>query len=390
MTVEVRPLNVLCNIQCQYCYQNAQRNVGDVTRHYDLDKIKAAVLEEGKAFSLFGGEPLLMPIRDLEDLWSWGYRRFARNSVQTNGTLITEDHLRLFTSYNVHVGVSIDGPGELNDARWNGTLERTRAATAAAERAIELLLEHGIVPSLIVTLHACNASESRLPRLCAWLRELDAAGIRATRLHLLEVDDPAVGKKYALTDEQNLHALLTILALEPQLRNLRFDIFSDMRNMLLGCDDNAACVWKGCDPYTTRAVRGIEGDGRRTNCGRVNKEGIDFVKARQTGFERYLALYATPHDSGGCNGCRFFLMCKGQCPGTALAGDWRNRTEHCAVLLGLFARLEAEIESSGGEPLSLSEIRPQVEEEFLEAWANGENPSLSQIVAKARRRHALV
>jgi uncharacterized protein len=380
---------VLCNIQCQYCYQNPQRDVGALTGSYDLGKIKAALALEGEPFSLFGGEPLLMPIGDLEDLWSWGYRRFGRNSVQTNGTLITDEHLHLFKSYNVGVGISIDGPGHLNDARWNGTLKRTRAATAATERAIALLLDEGIVPSLIVTLHATNASESRLPRLCEWIRELDAAGIRAMRLHLLEVDDPAVGARYALSTEQNLQALLTILDLESQLGNLSFDMFSDMRRMLRGRDDAAACVWKACDPYTTRAVRGIEADGRRTNCGRVNKEGIDFVKARQAGFERYLSLYATPYESGGCSGCRFFLMCKGQCPGTALAGDWRNRTEHCEVLLGLFARLEAEMVSGGYEPLSLSEIRLQVEREFLEAWANGENPPLSRAVEKVRGREVL-
>ncbi len=136
MTVELRPLGVTCNIQCQYCYQNPQRDARDGAPEYDLARMKEAVLAEGGPFSLFGGEPLLVPERDLEDLWSWGLEKFGRNSLQTNGVLISDWHVDAFKKYRVQVGVSLDGPGELNDARWAGTLEKTRRATAAAELAV--------------------------------------------------------------------------------------------------------------------------------------------------------------------------------------------------------------------------------------------------------------
>lgn len=110
MTVELRPLGVHCNIQCQYCYQHPQRDAGNLRRTYDLVKMKAAITAEGGPFSLFGGEPLLVPLRDLEDLWAWGFARFGRNSLQTNGLLITDDHIRLFKRYRVHVGISLTAP----------------------------------------------------------------------------------------------------------------------------------------------------------------------------------------------------------------------------------------------------------------------------------------
>jgi len=90
MTVELRPLGVRCNIQCQYCYQNPQRDAGQLARSYDIDLMKAAIEAEGGPFALFGGEPLLVPEEDLETLWSWGLERFGYNTVQTNGTLINE------------------------------------------------------------------------------------------------------------------------------------------------------------------------------------------------------------------------------------------------------------------------------------------------------------
>ncbi|MFL6335988.1 MAG: hypothetical protein ACJ754_21985 [Pyrinomonadaceae bacterium] len=106
--------------------------------------MKRAVLEEGGPFTLFGGEPLLIPEEDLEDLWAWGLEQFGRNSVQTNGTLINEAHVRMFKRHNVRVGISVDGPGELNDVRWSGSLEKTRADTARTEAAIARLCFEGI------------------------------------------------------------------------------------------------------------------------------------------------------------------------------------------------------------------------------------------------------
>ena len=106
-----------------------------------------------------------------------------------------------------------------------------------------------------------------------------------------------------------------------------FDITSDIRSLLLGKDDRASCVWRACDPFHTEAVRGLEGDGKESKCGRVNKEGIDYLRPDKKGYERYIHLYKTEDKDGGCKSCRFFLMCKGQCPGTGIDGDWRKKSE---------------------------------------------------------------
>lgn len=377
MSVELRPLGVACNIQCQYCYQNPQRDAGNVARAYDMDLMKAAIEREGGPFTMFGGEPLLIPEPDLEELWAWGLERFGRNSVQTNGVLINDRHVDMFKRYNVNIGLSIDGPGELNDARWVGTLERTREATAQAEASIRRLCAEGLPPSLIITLHRGNAVGAKLARLLDWFRELESMGIRAARIHILEVDDEQVRAKYTMSVEENLAAFLAFLELERELETLELDVFTDMRGLLLGADERTSCVWNACDPYTTRAVRGVEGTGRASNCGRTNKDGIDFVKSSTEGWERYLALHQTPYEHGGCQGCRFFLMCKGQCPGTAIDGDWRNRSEHCQVWMGLFEHLERELLEDGLAPLSTSGERESLEQRFVELWSAGQNTTIA-------------
>lgn len=382
MSVELRPLGVKCNLQCQYCYQHPQRDAGNVVRSYDMERMKAAIEEIGGGFTMFGGEPLMVREQDLEALWAWGLEKYGENGIQTNGTLINDNHIRMFKAYHVNVGISVDGPGELNDARWSGSLEKTRADTEKTHAAIERLCREGIAPSLVITLHRCNATQDKLPVMHDWLRHLDGLGIKSVRLHILEVEGEAIQHKYALSDEENIAAFLSFMELEPKLSNIRFDTFHDMRNMLLGQDENTTCIWSACDPYTTHAVQGVEGNGQRSNCGRTNKDGIDFVKADTEGFERYLALYQTPQKFGGCQDCQFFLMCKGQCPGTAIDGDWRNRTSHCRVWMTLYQRLEKDLLAEGRSPISVRPDRARIEGDFLASWARGRNTYMTNVIAQ--------
>lgn len=380
MVVELRPLGVACNIQCLYCYQTPQRDAKNYTSQYDLEMMKAAVEKEGGPFSLFGGEALLVPIEDLEKLWSWGYEKYGSNGIQTNGVAITDEHIRLFKTYAVHVGLSIDGPGELNDARWAGTLQRTRDATAKTEAAIERLRAEQVPFSLIVTLHRGNASAEKLPIMHDWFRYLESIGLSSVRLHTLEVENEAIRHKYQLTPDETITAFLSFYELEKELTYLKFDLFADMHHMLQGKDNKTTCIWNACDPYTTAAVRGIEGHGQRSNCGRTNKDGIDFVKSSMGSFERYISLYHTPQEYGGCNGCRFFLMCKGTCPGTAIDGDWRNRTENCNLYKTLFRHFEEEMLDGGEMPVSVRPDRQKIEQVFLDAWAQGQNTYMANIL----------
>lgn len=385
MGIEVKPFGVKCNIQCQYCYQNPERDAGNIANSYDLSKMIATLDGETRSFSLFGGEALMMPEQDLEALFSYGFQRFGKNGIQTNGTLINDNHLRMFREYKVSVGISLDGPGELNDVRWAGTLERTREATAKVEAAIERLCKEGMPPSIIVTLHRGNATPEKLPKLIDWIRRLRDQGVKSLRLHILEVDDQSVRKKYSLSEAENLEAFLAFLRAEEELKPLRMDIFNDMRNMLRGKDNRSTCVWTGCDPYTTAAVQGLGGDGQRSNCSRTNKDGIDYVKSDGQSFERYVMLYHTPQAHNGCQGCRFFLMCKGQCPGTAVGGDWRNRTEHCSVWMGLYEHLERTMLDAGETPISLSPDRKRLEDWFISGWLMGQNPKMFELLEGMNR-----
>lgn len=380
MSIEVRPVGVKCNIGCQYCYQNVLRDAGwEVGNKTDLEAIKREIAARDEPFHLFGGEPLMMGKDELEDLLRWGFERYGSNTIQTNGTLITARHLPMFRQYNVQIGISMDGPGALNDARWAGSLERTRAATHASEAAIRLLCEQYEPPSLMVQLTRCNATGERLEQLCGWLVEVHMIGVTEARVHILEIDDEQVRERFGLSVEENIAAFARIMRLRQEWPDLHLDCNMDKREMLMMQDDDAACVWRGCDPDFTDAVHGIGARGEAHKCGLTDKQGVNFERSREQSFLRYVVLGMTPQAFGGCKGCRFFAACKGQCPGTGIDGDWRNRSENCEVFMELFALAEHELVLEGRSPLSLHPERKRVEQYLLDAWSEGRNPTLSHV-----------
>jgi uncharacterized protein len=372
MSVELLPLGFRCNLRCAHCYQEPVRQAG-LAGHprYDLPAMLETADRLNQRFTVFGGEPLLVPVRDLEILWRHGYERFGGNGIQTNGVLLTDEHIALMKRYRVSVGVSCEGPGALNDIRWAGSLEATREATAKTQRAIERLLAEGLSVSLIVTLYRGNATADRRPILIDWLRDLERQGLQYVNLHPLEVDDDALRETAVLDPVDLADTWLAVWDLERTTR-LRVEPVRDVRARLAGDLSQGSCVFQFCDPMTTRAVQGIDGQGRLRNCGRVYKDGVPLLKPAHEGFERTLALYYTPQSYGGCQGCRFFLVCGGgNCPGTGEHGDTRGRTEHCAALMRLYEALEADLVREGVIPLSLSPDRERLERAYVDAWRAG-------------------
>jgi len=380
MSVEVLPLGNACNIACRYCYEEPMRETGNVNpvKKYNIDAMLAGlrreITEGGQDhFVVFGGEPLLVPLEDLKKLWEYGLT-FGRqsNCIQSNGSLITPEHMKAFREYKVHVGFSIDGPGKLNGLRtahvWSKTDEFTKKSI---DNFVACLKDPDISASLILTLARTNAGPENLPILVEWFKELIEYGLYDVNLHFLEIDTPGLEKEI-LTDQELADAVMAIGEL---MESGKFKVhpLATMSKLLLGDDRFANCTWHPCDPYTTSAVQGVMGDGSRGNCGRAAKEGINWEKAQQPSYIRQQILWNTPYEDGGCKDCRFFYACKGNCPGEGIDGDWRNRTDKCGSLLIMFRELEKRLVKMGLTPISLdSNRRNMIVQKQLDAWGKGD------------------
>ena len=403
MSIEVLPYGTRCNIDCDYCYQKSTRD-GAPPVTYDREKLFEMLRGiKGEHWILFGGEPLLVPLPDLEEMLRIGYDSHGMTSVQTNGSLISPRHVELFAKYNTHVGMSIDGPGELNDARRVGTLEATRKTTQRSHDAIDMLVakatETGnqrLIPSFIICLHKLNLAEDRWPRMQAWLRELDRKGVQYVKHHLLDLDYKA-GDLY-VEPALAIQRLIELWHMHAEFRQLRIQELIEAVEAQRGRAVDQ-CVWHACDPWNTRSVEGLNGDGTPTQCGRATgNDGKDWLPAegmgtpsvsRSSGFqghrfhERQLSLYVTPQEHGGCKDCRFWLLCQGQCPGSAVPsvkdreGDWRLRSVYCDVFKALFTEAERRVVRIGETPVSLRPDRPALEARFYRQWASGQEDALS-------------
>jgi uncharacterized protein len=341
MSIEYLPVGIACNLQCGYCYQDPMRNAGNINVPRDWERAKVQLMREGSDFALFGGEPLLAPIEHIEEVLKFGLEQFGRNGIQTNGSLITDEHIALFKRYRTYVGISVDGPGELNDARKMGS--ETGVATARTENAIAKLCDAGLPPSLIVTLHDWNAGTPHtLHRMTSWMQKLQKMGIKHINLHTLEKE--ACHNGLEMTQAKTIDAFVHFYEFS-KVSKLDIMPFNDIAKLLTEQNPHVSCVWNNCDPLTTAAVRGVGPDGTQSNCGRTNKDGINWVKADTPGNERFLVLQQVPQKFGGCKDCRYLNLCKGQCPGTAIDGDWRNRTADCELWYHLFTIIEKDLGS---------------------------------------------
>src|SRR4051812_32135495 len=137
--IEPRPLHITfkvasrCNLNCEYCYvyNKADQTWREQPAFLSDEVVEAAIgrlrwhcLQSGqKALRIVfhGGEPLLAGADRFE---GWCRKLVSslndvvdvRMAIQTNGTLIDDEWLDIFRRYQIVVGVSLDGPADVNDS----------------------------------------------------------------------------------------------------------------------------------------------------------------------------------------------------------------------------------------------------------------------------------
>ncbi len=403
MGVEVRARGTDCDLACTYCYENDIRT--RTPRHaYNREAVLKAIEKTDSPFTLFGGEPLLLPLKDLDELLGLAFKRHGSSGMQTNGVRISPEHIEMFKKYRTHIGISLDGPVELNDGRWAGTQETTRIKSERTHWSIRTLCEaaktcRSLLPSLIVTLHAGNVSKEHFPTFVKWLYELDVMGIQCINAHVMELDSKA--DTLYLPQEELADRLIDLWNEQDHWENLRITKFAEVLKLMQGADD-VVCTWRMCDPHNTSAVQGIEGDGSPSLCSRVHKDGVNWLPAEGSGHaadfighpgkryhERQLALYVTPQENGGCKGCEYFLACGGQCPGEGEDGDWRRRTHYCYTYKRLFEEASKRLRAVGIKPLGDWKHRPELEQQMYNLWTTGQSPTLGAITKEYKEHTTL-
>ncbi len=336
--LSVKITNDLCNMQCTYCYEHILRAKNSQRKILDMDAVRNQIKNEGQVPYLHGGEPLLAPFEVVEEILSLSFQMEGRSSIQTNGTLITDKHIKLFKKYNTSVGISIDGPGELGKHRK--TLKGNKPTADKVMEIIRKLRAEGIDVGIICVLTRSNALPEQREEFKAWIKELKSLGISG-RMNPAQIDHPSL-QDITLTDEE-LAEFYTDMA-----KFILTEIgdgwlpFRDIVDSLLGLNQGT-CSFGECDYYNATAEKVVFSDGSTGSCLKTAKTGHIYPRfqnadAHPQGFAkiRHEILPLIDREHGGCKDCKYWRNCTGGCPTEGLDGDWRNRTRFCKAYFSLF------------------------------------------------------
>lgn len=162
-----KPSGPACNLNCEYCFYlekqalfpaGAERRMSDEALTAFISKYILSQPTTVVEFVWQGGEPTLQGVdffrRAVELQKSFAAGKTITNSLQTNGTLLTDEWCAFLGENRFMVGISIDGPREVHDRyrvdrAGKGTFDR-------AMRGLRLLQKHKVEYNIL----ACVARET--------------------------------------------------------------------------------------------------------------------------------------------------------------------------------------------------------------------------------------
>jgi len=170
--VVAKPIGPACNLNCDYCFyleKQALFGGGDNCRMNDsvlaayIAKYIASQPTPEVEFVWQGGEPTLLGVDffkcvvELQKPFA-GQKKIV-NSLQTNGTLLTDEWCTFLKKHNFLVGISIDGPQDIHDR-----YRRDRSGRGSFDKAkagLKLLQKYGVEYNVM----ACVARETAIKPL---------------------------------------------------------------------------------------------------------------------------------------------------------------------------------------------------------------------------------
>jgi len=150
-----------CNLHCTYCYTKG-RDRGRMNASLLFKSISEILQTVSHVDIIYhGGEPLLagrqlfeLAVESEQENLPSGHT--VSNFIQTNATLVNDEWINFFIQNDFHIGVSLDGPREVNDANrvypdGGGTFEDTYTAVKAMnERGLDLAALAVVTPQSIL------------------------------------------------------------------------------------------------------------------------------------------------------------------------------------------------------------------------------------------------
>jgi uncharacterized protein len=160
--IVAKPVGPKCNLACEYCFylekevlfpQGKDRVMPDEVLQAYITKYITLQPTPAVQFVWQGGEPALAGLdfyrRVIELQQPFAATKAITNSLQTNGTLLTDEWCEFLREHNFLVGLSLDGPEDVHDRYRRG-----RSGKGSFDRVMQgmrLLQKHGVEFNVMAT-----------------------------------------------------------------------------------------------------------------------------------------------------------------------------------------------------------------------------------------------
>jgi uncharacterized protein len=321
----IKPASAVCNLDCEYCFyldREADPYTSLPGRRMTLETLERLVDTylfysfPNSVFAFQGGEPTLAGLPFFEKLVEF-QQRFGRggqsvaNALQTNAVLIDKNWCDLFRQYQWLLGVSLDGPEEINDLyRFN---KERRGTWKRVMQSVELLQANKVEFNILCVLSTANVEKPK--ELYRFYRKLGVDNIQF--IPLAEFDGQGNRLPYAITAEQYGRFLCEIFELWwPERRKVRIRFFDNLAEAVAGQKPGTCTMHETCDSYVV-----VEYNGDVYPCdffvespwklGNINLDSWGEIARRG---KRYSFASKKTLAHPECQVCEYQSVCHGGCP----------------------------------------------------------------------------
>ncbi|MEZ5354903.1 MAG: anaerobic sulfatase maturase [Bryobacteraceae bacterium] len=321
----IKPASAVCNLDCSYCFyldREADPYKSLPARRMTFDTLERLVdtylfySYPNSTFAFQGGEPTLAGLDFFTKLVEL-QQRFGRdgqnvsNALQTNGMLLDDNWAQLFHSYNWLLGVSLDGPEDINDMyRFN---KAGRGTWKQVMKGIECLNKNKVDFNILCVLSQANVEKPK--EIYNFYKSIGIDNIQY--IPLAEFNKDGTRMPFTITAEQYGRFLVETFDLWwPDRRKVRIRFFDNIAEAVAGMRPGSCTMHETCDSYVVVEYNGdvypcdffVESGWKLGNAGLDSWSEI----ARRTRRYNFAQKKTLSHPE--CQVCDYQSICHGGCP----------------------------------------------------------------------------
>lgn len=349
-----------CNLACLYCYEGQKprkKQMKFETAKNVMQKISGYFPNKHIEFIWHGGEPLLLGKGFYETVVAYqkqiGISSRVKNSIQTNGILLSRKFMQFFNENDFSVGLSLDGPSAIqNEQRTysNGKHSFDRVFSALNKVRESDLNKHQ--PNAYALAVITRKTLEHIDDFYNFFRD-NRISVKINPLFLSGSATTPKSSALHLSPEEYGEVLIYLFERWVNEKEYIFDIEpfpGILRSFVTGKTE--LCAFS--NTCTTRFLS-VDPDGFVTPCGRWSKEDFCLGNINNDSMdvilksEKYLE-YVNSRKSVEqmCNGCQYFPICNGGCTFSSYIknNSLSDNDYYCESYKSLFSFVEKTLQVS--------------------------------------------